>query len=45
MGMKNWMRGYQDWVDFDTGRYAKTFAEQDSDDRGTALQAPRPGAR
>lgn len=37
-GLKNWMRGYQDWVDFDTGRYAKTFAEQDSDDRGIALQ-------
>lgn len=36
-GLKNWMRGYQDWVDFDTGRYATAFAEQDSDDRGIAL--------
>jgi hypothetical protein len=36
-GLKNWMRGYQDWVDSDTGRYARAFAEQDADDRGIAL--------
>jgi hypothetical protein len=41
-GLKSWMRGYQDWVDSDTGRYAMAFAEQDSDDRGIALPASWP---
>lgn len=32
-GMKYWMRGYQDWVEHDTARYASAYAKQDSDDR------------
>jgi Terpene synthase family 2, C-terminal metal binding len=32
-GLKDWMRGYQDWFDHDTGRYATAHAEHDSDDR------------
>jgi hypothetical protein len=39
-GLKDWMRGYQDWVERDTGRYASTHAEHDSDDRGIALSPP-----
>ncbi|MDB5767682.1 MAG: Terpene synthase metal-binding protein [Collimonas fungivorans] len=38
-GMKNWMRGYQDWVESDTKRYSEEFAGQDADDRG--MLAPR----
>lgn len=36
-GMKYWMRGYQDWVDHDTARYARTYAKHDSDDRPVEL--------
>jgi hypothetical protein len=36
-GLKDWMRGYQDWVEHDTGRYATAHAEHDSDDRGITL--------
>jgi hypothetical protein len=32
-GMKHWMRGYQDWYDQDTQRYAPEYADQDADDR------------
>jgi hypothetical protein len=35
-GLKDWMRGYQDWVERDTGRYATAHAAQDADDRGVA---------
>lgn len=38
-GMKDWMRGYQDWVGSDTQRYSEAFAGQDADDRG--MLAPR----
>ncbi|TDD96335.1 terpene synthase family protein [Actinomadura rubrisoli] len=34
-GLKDWMRGYQDWYDHDTQRYATAHAEQDADDRDT----------
>ncbi|KAM4060768.1 terpene synthase metal-binding domain-containing protein [Hirsutella rhossiliensis] len=33
-GFKYWIRGYQDWVQKDTLRYAATFAVADADDRG-----------
>ncbi|KAK5996236.1 Sesquiterpene synthase [Cladobotryum mycophilum] len=33
-GMKYWIRGYQDWVEKDTLRYATQFASMDADDRG-----------
>lgn len=32
-GMQDWMRGYQDWYDHDTQRYATAHAEHDADDR------------
>ncbi|MGV9675525.1 terpene synthase family protein [Nocardia sp. NPDC003482] len=32
--LKHWMRGYQDWYDHDTQRYATAHAERDADDRG-----------
>jgi hypothetical protein len=32
-GMKDWVRGYFDWVAQDTQRYDAAFAEQDADDR------------
>lgn len=31
-GLRNWMRGYQDWVDIDTQRYADAYINQDADD-------------
>jgi hypothetical protein len=34
VGMKDWMRGYQDWFDHDTERYSAAYAEHDADDRG-----------
>jgi hypothetical protein len=33
-GVKDWMRGYQDWFNCDTQRYAEAHAEHDADDRG-----------
>ncbi|MCP3163768.1 terpene synthase family protein [Myxococcus qinghaiensis] len=33
-GMREWMRGYQDWVDLDTQRYSQQFLEQDANDSG-----------
>lgn len=36
-GLQDWMRGYQTWVEHDTGRYAPTHAAHDSDDRGVSL--------
>jgi hypothetical protein len=33
IGMKDWVRGYFDWVTHDTLRYAEAYAEQDADDR------------
>ncbi|KAJ6012341.1 terpene synthase metal-binding domain-containing protein [Penicillium canescens] len=33
-GLKYWIRGYQDWVNGDTLRYATVYAASDSDDRG-----------
>lgn len=35
-GLKDWLRGYFDWLEFDTQRYWPQFAEQDADDRGIA---------
>ena len=32
-GIKDWLRGYFDWLEHDTQRYAPQFAEQDADDR------------
>jgi hypothetical protein len=32
-GMRDWMRGYQDWFDNDTERYAARRAEHEADDR------------
>jgi hypothetical protein len=32
-GMKDWTRGYQDWFDHDTERYAVRHAGRDADDR------------
>jgi hypothetical protein len=31
-GLRNWMRGYQDWFDLDTQRYADAYIAQDADD-------------
>ncbi|MGH8792976.1 MAG: terpene synthase family protein [Stackebrandtia sp.] len=31
-GLRNWMRGYQDWVDHDTRRYAQAHIAEDADD-------------
>ncbi|MGF1425821.1 terpene synthase family protein [Kitasatospora sp. LaBMicrA B282] len=31
-GLRHWMRGYQDWVDHDTLRYADAFIDSDADD-------------
>ncbi|NVJ26240.1 sesquiterpene cyclase [Myxococcus sp. AM011] len=39
-GMRDWMRGYQDWVDLDTQRYSQQFLEQDANDSGV-LRASR----
>jgi Terpene synthase family 2, C-terminal metal binding len=36
-GLKDWMRGYQDWVEHDTNRYAAEHASTDADDRGITL--------
>jgi hypothetical protein len=36
-GMKDWTRGYQDWFDQDTERYAAVHAAHDADDRGITL--------
>ena len=36
-GMKDWTRGYQDWFDQDTERYAAAHAAHDADDRGITL--------
>jgi hypothetical protein len=36
-GLKDWMHGYQDWVEHDTGRYATTHASHDADDRAVPL--------
>ncbi|MFY2560592.1 terpene synthase family protein [Corallococcus terminator] len=38
-GMRDWMRGYQDWVVLDTQRYLTTHAEQDANDSGV-LRTP-----
>lgn len=32
-GLKDWLRGYFDWLEHDTQRYAAQFAELDADDR------------
>lgn len=37
-GMKDWVRGYFDWVAQDTQRYDAAFAEQDADDRQLLLR-------
>jgi hypothetical protein len=37
-GMKDWVRGYFDWVAQDTQRYAEAFAAQDADDRALLPQ-------
>lgn len=31
--LKDWLRGYQGWVDYDKQRYSSTFAKQDTDNR------------
>lgn len=31
-GLRNWMRGYQDWVENDTQRYADAYIDQDAND-------------
>lgn len=31
-GLRDWMRGYQDWVKTDTGRYRQEHAQLDADD-------------
>lgn len=36
-GLRFWMRGYQDWVERDTERYAAVYAAEDADDRGVRL--------
>jgi len=36
-GLQDWMRGYQAWVERDTGRYAPAHADRDADDRGVTL--------
>ena len=46
-GMKDWVRGYFDWVAQDTQRYDAAFAEQDADDRqllpsGACTEPERP---
>jgi len=35
-GMKDWLRGYFDWMEQDTQRYSPQFAELDADDRSFA---------
>lgn len=42
-GMKDWMRGYQDWFDFDTERYSVARATRDADDRGHMALLSRAG--
>ncbi len=39
VGMRDWMRGYQDWFDHDTERYAASRAEREADDRDRRLSA------
>jgi hypothetical protein len=41
-GMKDWMRGYQDWFDHDTRRYAAGRAEHEADDRDRRLPSASP---
>jgi Terpene synthase family 2, C-terminal metal binding len=36
-GLKDWMRGYQDWIEADTDRYGTAHARRDADDRGVQL--------
>jgi hypothetical protein len=36
-GLKDWTRGYQDWFDHDTERYAAAHAARDADDRDITL--------
>jgi hypothetical protein len=40
IGMKDWVRGYLDWVAQDTQRYDSAFAEQDADDRQLLPSSP-----
>jgi hypothetical protein len=44
-GMKDWVRGYFDWVALDTQRYADAYVEQDADDRGLLSPQPAAGTR
>ena len=37
-GLRNWMRGYQDWVDHDTQRYADAHIAHDADDTAVAVE-------
>jgi hypothetical protein len=41
-GMRDWMRGYQDWFDHDTERYAAGRAEYEADDRDRRLPTASP---
>jgi hypothetical protein len=41
-GMRHWMHGYQDWVDYDTQRYSDEFIAQDADDTAVQLETPTP---
>jgi hypothetical protein len=38
VGLKDWVRGYQDWVTIDTWRYSTTRASRDADDRGVVAK-------
>jgi Terpene synthase family 2, C-terminal metal binding len=41
-GMRDWMRGYQDWFDHDTERYAAARAGHEADDRDRRLPTASP---
>jgi hypothetical protein len=44
-GIKDWIRGYFDWVAQDTQRYAIAYAAQDADDRALLPRQPEAAAR
>ncbi|WXB18322.1 hypothetical protein LZC94_13810 [Pendulispora albinea] len=41
-GLRYWMHGYQDWVDYDTRRYSDEFIARDADDTAIQLETSAP---
>lgn len=39
-GMRDWMRGYQNWVTLDTQRYLGKYADEDADDTKVVQRTP-----